>query len=74
MTWEILEVDWGEKEGASPPAGKVFSTIFSIETGTEQITHERASCSQGAGIVHLMKNRGWGQREENFLPPPTRDS
>lgn len=51
-----MEVGPGEREGASPPAGKVFSTLFSIETGREQITHDRASCSQGAGIVHLMKS------------------
>lgn len=52
MTWEALEVGPGEREGASPPAGKVFS----MDKGREQITHDRASCSQGAGIVHLMKS------------------
>lgn len=76
MAWEILEVGSGGREGASPPAEKMSSTLLSIETGTEQITHDQPSRSGGGGvgIIHLLKNGGWGQREEDFLPPPTRNS
>lgn len=44
----------GERGGASPLAGKVSSALYSVEKEAEQIT-SRASCSGGAGVVHLMK-------------------
>lgn len=62
----------GEREGASPLAGKVSSALCTIEIGTEQIT-SRASCSGGAGVVHLMKTQRIrvGDREGKVLPPST---
>lgn len=76
-TREIPEVGPGETEGASPPAGKMSSTLFSIETGTAQVTHDQPQPPWEALVsVHLMKSRRMGsrgQREEKFLPPPTRE-
>lgn len=63
--WETLEAGRGERgRKASPLAGKVFSTLFLIETGTEQITMG-TSCCGGAGVVHLMTSQriGVGDRE-----------
>lgn len=62
----------GERGGASPLAGKVSSALCSIEKEAEQIT-SRASCSGGAGVVHLMKTLRirMGDREEEVLSPST---
>lgn len=59
----------GERGGASPLAGKVSSALCSIEKEAEQIT-SRASCSGGAGVVHLMKTLRirMGDREEVLSP------
>lgn len=54
---------WGER-GVPPPAGKMSSTLFPIETGTEQIAHDQPSRSGGAGIIHLMNREEWGQGTE----------
>lgn len=59
----------GEREGASPPAAKASSTLFSIETGREQITCDRATCSRAA-IEHLMKSRrGLGTERRKTSAP-----
>lgn len=65
----------GEREGASLLAGKVSSALCAIEIGTEQIT-SRASCSGGAGAVHLRKTQRVrvGDREGKVLPPIYRES
>lgn len=56
--------DWGG--GASLPAGKVSSTLYSIEMGTEPITHDSASCwGRGYWCISFdeePKNKGGGQR------------
>lgn len=62
----------GEREEASPLAGKVSSALYSIEIGAEQTT-SRVSCSGGAGVVHLMKTQRIrvGDREGKVMSPST---
>lgn len=71
MAWEILEVGSGGREGASPPAEKMSSTLLSIETGTEQITHDQPSRSGGGGGWHHSFVEEWrlGTERRRFSAP-----